>query len=284
MELLENQRFDAERALYGSRDVTLRRCAFDGPADGESALKESGRVTAEDCFFNLRYPLWHVDGLTLKGCELTEFCRAALWYSRGGDIRDSKLHGIKALRECRDFKLTGCDIVSPEFGWSSREVEMVRCTARSEYFMLRASGLTLRDVTLTGKYSFQYVENALLEDCVLDTKDAFWHTRNVTVRNSVVKGEYLGWYSEGLTLDHCAITGTQPLCYCKGLKLIDCAMTGADLAFERSEVEATVTTFIDSVKNPRAGHIRLPGLGELIMDDPLARGEVLLTGGMEGEG
>lgn len=277
MELIENQHYDAERALYGCRDVELRHCAFDGPADGESALKESGGVTAQNCFFNLRYPLWHVDGFTLEDCELTERCRAAIWYSRGGDIRASKLHGIKALRECADIKLTDCDIISPEFGWSSRGVEMVRCAAQSEYFMLRAAGLTLRDVTFTGKYSFQYVENALLENCVLDTKDAFWHTKNVTVRNSVVKGEYLGWYSQDLTLDHCKIIGTQPLCYCQGLRLIDCEMEGTDLAFERSEVEATLTTFVDSVKNPRGGHIYLPDLGELILDDPLAKGEVVRT-------
>lgn len=278
MELIENQRFDAERALYGSRGVTLRHCAFDGPADGESAFKESADVTAEDCYFNLRYPLWHVDGFKLKDCEMTQLCRAALWYSRGGDIQGCKLHGIKALRECESVKLADCDIISPEFGWSSRGVEILRCAAQSEYFMLRAADLTLRDVTFTGKYSFQYVENALLENCVLDTKDAFWHTKNVTVRDSVVKGEYLAWYSQDLTLDHCRIIGTQPLCYCKGLKLIDCEMEGTDLAFERSEVEATVSNFVESVKNPRSGHIYLPDLGELILDDPLAKGEVIRAG------
>ena len=29
-----------ERALYGSQDLLVRDCAFDGPADGESAFKE----------------------------------------------------------------------------------------------------------------------------------------------------------------------------------------------------------------------------------------------------
>ena len=56
MTTLEHQTFDAERALYGSDGVTLRDCRFDGPADGESALKESRHITAERCFFNLRYP------------------------------------------------------------------------------------------------------------------------------------------------------------------------------------------------------------------------------------
>ena len=124
------------------------------------------------------------------------------------------------------------------------------------------------DVYLKGKYSFQYIENATLENCDLDTKDAFWHAKNVTVRNCTVKGEYLGWYCENVTFENCVISGTQPLCYCKGLRLINCEMHGADLSFEKSEVEATVTTPVISVKNPSRGHIALPGVGEIIRTDP----------------
>ena len=41
MKIIEDQTFDMERALYGSRGVYLKNCAFDGPADGESALKRA---------------------------------------------------------------------------------------------------------------------------------------------------------------------------------------------------------------------------------------------------
>ena len=41
MKTIENQTFDMERALYGSQDILVKNCSFDGPADGESALKES---------------------------------------------------------------------------------------------------------------------------------------------------------------------------------------------------------------------------------------------------
>ncbi len=40
MKVIENQTFDMERALYGSKDILVRDCFFDGPADGESAFKE----------------------------------------------------------------------------------------------------------------------------------------------------------------------------------------------------------------------------------------------------
>lgn len=278
MKTITDMVFDEERALYGERDIVALGCKFDGPADGESAFKECKNVTAEQCFFNLRYPFWHNDGLKISDCELTALCRAALWYSHDIIIENTKLHGIKALRECGGVVMRNCDIISPEFGWSVSRLEMTDCSAESEYFMMRSRGLRLENVSLQGKYSFQYIEDSVLENCVFDTKDAFWHAKNVMLRNCVVNGEYLAWYCENVTFERCKITGTQPLCYCKGLKLIDCEMLNADLAFEKSEVDACLTTHIDSVKNPLSGKIYAPSVGELIRDDESSRGEVIICG------
>lgn len=276
METIQNKTFDEERALYGVREVLVKDCAFDGPADGESAFKECRDVEVDHCFFNLRYPFWHDEGLTVRHSEMTELCRAALWYSHHITLEDTKLHGIKALRECGDVIMKGCHVVSPEFGWSVHGITMNDCEAESEYFMMRSTQLHFHNVRLKGKYSFQYIEDSVFENCRFDTKDAFWHAKNVVVRNSVVKGEYLAWYSENLTLENCTIIGTQPLCYCKGLKLINCEMVDADLAFERSEVEATITTPVVSIKNPLKGRITVPQVGEIIRDWEEAKGEVVV--------
>ncbi|MCM1298401.1 MAG: DUF3737 family protein [[Eubacterium] siraeum] len=276
MKVIENCTFDEERALYGQNGIAVKNCKFDGPADGESAFKECSGIQVSDCFFNLRYPFWHDKELKISGSEMTELCRAALWYSDNIEITDSRLHGIKALRECGNVKMKDCHIVSPEFGWSVRGLEMTDCTAESEYFMMRSSRLSFKNVDFKGKYSFQYIEDSVFEDCVFDTKDAFWHAKNVTVRNCTVKGEYLAWYCENVTFDRCRIIGTQPLCYCKGLKLINCEMTDTDLCFERSEVEAVVTTHVISIKNPYAGKIYLPSVGEIIADDENAKGEIIV--------
>lgn len=276
MKTIENKTFDEERALYGSHDILVRNSAFDGPADGESALKESSNIQVEHVFCNLRYPFWHDHGLTIRDSEMTELCRAALWYSDQIEITDTKMHGIKALRECSDVTVKNCDIVSQEFGWSVKNVKMENCTAQSEYFMMRSENLDFSGVWFQGKYSFQYVENAVFENCSFDTKDAFWHAKNVTVKNSVVKGEYLAWYSDGLTLINCKIIGTQPFCYCRNLKLIDCEMIDTDLCFEKSDVDAVVTTPVISIKNPESGRIQVPALGELIRDDKDSRCEVII--------
>lgn len=270
MKIIENECFDEERALYGSRGVKTVNCRFDGPADGESAFKESADVAVENCYFNLRYPFWHDKNVKIIDSEMTELCRAALWYTDDVKIKNTRMHGIKALRECADITIENCDIISPEFGWFTSGINMKNTTVKGEYFMLRSEGLFFENVTLNGKYSLQYIENSTFENCNFNTKDAFWHAKNVVVKNSVIKGEYLGWYCENVTFENCVIEGTQPLCYCKGLKLIDCEMHGCDLAFEKSDVDATVITPIVSIKNPLSGIIRTPCADEIILTDEQA--------------
>ncbi len=264
--IYSNKTFDEERALYNIEDSTVTDCIFDGPADGESALKECSRITVENCDFRLRYPFWHVTDGHVKNCKMSDTCRAALWYDKTMVIEDSVLGGIKALRECHDITMKNCEIVSEEFGWRCSGLKIENCTLTSMYPFFECKEAEFDKLTLNGKYSFQYLENAHLRNCELRTKDAFWHCKNVTVEDSLVQGEYLAWYSENLKLVRCKIVGTQPLCYCKGLILEDCEMVDADFAFENSEVEATVNSHIISVKNPISGFIKAESIGEIILD------------------
>ena len=267
MKLVQNRIFDEERAFYGERGIVCKGVKIDGPLDGESAFKECYGVRVSDSRFALRYPFWHTRELHLNGVELTDTCRAALWYCEGCRIKDSKLHGIKALRECNHVSIEGCDIRSAEFGWRSDTIVVNGCEAEGEYMFFEVKNLMISDLHMKGKYSFQYAEDVFISDSVLDTKDAFWHAKRVRVQNSVVRGEYLGWYSENLRLVRCHIKGTQPLCYCKGLILEDCTMEDTDLSFENSEVEATVKGDIMSVKNPISGSIKADSIGEIIWDE-----------------
>ena len=65
----------------------------------------------------------------------------------------------------------------------------------------------------------------------------------------------------------CKIIGTQPLCYCKDLTLVNCTMEDTDLAFEYSDVEATIQGHVLSVKNPRSVTITLDSVGDVIWGD-----------------
>lgn len=265
--VIEGEHYDVERALYHLQNSKVYNCVFAGPEDGESVLKEVRNVTVENCDFSLRYPLWHADTFQLIDSSMDELTRAAIWYAKHGEIVNSKLHGIKVVRECEDITLKGCDINSPEFGWKCKDITMEDTTINSEYIFFDSKDVKLLNVTMKGKYSFQYMENLVIENCNLDTKDAFWHSKNVTVKDSVVKGEYLAWFSDGLTLINCKIIGTQPLCYCTNLKLINCTMEYTDLAFEYSDVEADIVGEIISVKNPKSGTITADSVYEIIMED-----------------
>lgn len=272
-ELIAEKQYDEERALYGITDTKVIKCTFDGPADGESAFKECSDIEVEDCYFNLRYPFWHVHKAVIRNCEMTEGCRAALWYDSDIVVDNCKMYGIKAFRECSDISVKKCDIVSPEVFWKCKTINIASSKVKSEYPFFECSNVTINNMDMTGKYSFQYVENMTITGSTLDTKDAFWHSKNVTVVDSIVKGEYLGWYSENLKFVRCKIIGTQPLCYCRGLVLEDCTMEGTDLSFERSEVDASIIGRIDSVKNPLRGRICADGIGQLIIEEQYVNAE-----------
>ena len=184
--LITGKQFDEERALYHLQNAEVLDCIFAGPADGESVLKESRGVELRNCGFSLRYPLWHVQGFQMHNCTMDDKTRAAIWYACDGEITDSVLGGIKAVRECRNISLTGCQIVSQEFGWKSSGITLKDSSVTAEYLFLDSRDVSLDHVQMKGKYSFQYMENLQIRDSYLDTKDAFWHSKNVTVVNSTL--------------------------------------------------------------------------------------------------
>ncbi len=271
MKKIENQIFDAERSLYNLRNTEVVQCKFEGPADGESVLKECRNYIVKDCSFSLRYPMWHAKKFTLIHSTLDDKTRAPIWYSKDGSIENCRIDGIKCLRECKNISVNNCNIASPEFGWRCKNLNISNSQIDSMYFLFASSNVEIENLKMTGKYSFQYMKNLHIKNSELDTKDAFWHSKNILVENSVVKGEYLGWFSENLKFINCKIIGTQPLCYCKNLELINCEMQDTDLSFEYSDVKADIKGHIVSVKNPKSGEIIADSVGEIIREDAIMK-------------
>ena len=269
MNKIINQKFDEERALYHLENTSVENCVFAGEAGGESVLKEARHIEVKDCQFSLRYPLWHVQAYKLLNSMMDTFTRAPIWYSHHGLIQNCQIDGIKVLRECSHTKIVDSTIHSSELGWYCHDIEIKNSIIQSEYIFLNSSRVFIEGLKFQGKYSFQYMHDVEIKDSYLDTKDAFWHSENVVVKNSVIKGEYLAWFSKNLTLINCQIIGTQPFCYCENLKLIDCEMVDTDLAFEYSEVDATINGHVDSIKNHKSGKIVVDSVGEVIIEDPI---------------
>lgn len=267
MKKYESEIFDQERALYAIREAIITNCRFEGDADGESALKETENIEVINSVFKLRYPFWHTTNAKLKKIEMTDTCRAALWYDENISITDSFLGGIKALRECKDISIENCNISSTEFAWFCDDISIANSKLSSEYQFLKSKNINITNLEMSGKYSFQYCENVEIKNSILDTKDAFWHCKNITVCDSVVKGEYLGWYSENLTLKNCKIIGTQPLCYAKNTIIENSEMIDCDLSFEKSSINVCVNGEITSVKNPLSGYIEADSIKEYINEN-----------------
>lgn len=261
------KRFDKALALYNLKNTDVLDCVFAGGAGGESALKDARNVKLENCSFSMGYPLWHVETFHMHDSKMDEHTRAPMWYCRGGLITDSDIHGTKAVRECHDIAIRDCTVTSEEFGWKSSNITVTDSTLSAQHLFLDSRSVTLDKVKISGEYAFQYMEDVTIRNSVLDTRDAFWHSKNVTLENCVVRGAYLGWFSEGLTLRNCKIVGAQPLCYCKDLTLENCTMEEASLAFEYSDVNATLIGHVDSVRNVRSGRIIADSVGEIIQTD-----------------
>ncbi len=266
MHTISNKEFGGERPLFGSKNLILENVTIHA---GESALKCCSDIVAEHCRFEGKYPFWHVDGFKINNCLFTEGARAALWYSRNLEMTDTQVDAPKMFREMDGIMLRNVNIPdAQETLWHCHNIDIENVeVANADYLFMHSSDIRIKNWRQNGNYSFQYCRNVEIHNALINSKDAFWGTENVTVYDSELNGEYLGWHSRRLTLVRCKISGTQPLCYIHDLKLIDCEFhADCDLAFEDSEVDATILTPVTSVKNPKRGRIVAPSFGQIIID------------------
>lgn len=253
--LITDNYFDGERPLYESRDIRLERVTI---GEGESGLKESRGVEAVECEFEGMYVLWECEDVVCRKCHFAASDRAPIWYSRNLRFEGCQIDAQKAFREIDNLTVERAKISDGiEVFWRCRDGQISDLhIENSHYPFFQCERLCIRQLWLKGKYAFQYAKNIEIRNAVLDTKDAFWNSENVTVYDSELKGEYLGWYAKNLRLVSCRISGTQPLCYCENLVLEDCTFApDADLAFEKSSVQATIIGSVTSIKNPLPGSI-----------------------------
>ena len=266
MEKIQNQYFEGERPLYARHGLCLENVVI-GP--GESSLKEGSDFEVENCEFKGKYSFWECKNVVIRNCIFREGARAALWYSRDFKMSDTLVEAPKMFRRIRNVRLENVKLPNAlETFWDCKDVELKDVEVHNgDYLFMHTEDVKIDGFTLRGNYSFQYAKDVVIRNADMETKDAFWEAENVTVYDSRINGEYLGWYSKNLRLVNCKIGGTQPLCYCDNLVLENCVFEeDADLAFEYSDVEASILGPVASVKNPRTGRINADSYGEIILD------------------
>ena len=266
MEIIKDQYLEGERPLYARHGLRIENVTI-GP--GESSLKEGSDLEAEDCEFKGKYPFWECKHVTIRNCIFREGGRAAIWYSKDIQMADCLVEAPKMFRRISDLKLENVKFPNAlETFWDCKDIEAKNIEAdKGDYIFMHCSDIKIDGFRLQGNYSFQYAKDVVIRNADMDTKDAFWEAEDVTVYDSRINGEYLGWYSKNLHLVNCKIGGTQPLCYCENLVLENCVFEeDADLAFEYSDVEASIIGPVTSVKNPRSGRINADSYGEIVLD------------------
>ena len=266
MDIIKDQYFEGERPLYARHGLRIENVTI-GP--GESSLKEGSDLEAENCEFQGKYPFWECKNVTIKNCIFREGGRAAIWYSKDIEMADCLVEAPKMFRRISDLKLENVKFPNAlETIWDCKDIEAKNIEAdKGDYIFMHCSDIKIDGFRLQGNYSFQYAKDVVIRNADMDTKDAFWEAEDVTVYDSRINGEYLGWYSKNLHLVNCKIGGPQPLCYCENLVLENCVFEeDADLAFEYSDVEASLIGPVTSVKNPRTGRINADSYGEIILD------------------
>ena len=266
MKIIENQYFEGERPLYCEADLVLRNVTIGA---GESALKETRNITAENCSFDGKYPFWICDGFKINNCTFKPGARAALWYSKGLQMTDTVIDAPKMFRDSENLNLQNVKFSdAQETFWYCKDISLKNCEINNApYLFMHSQNIEITDYKHNGNYGFQYCKNIVIRNAELNTKDAFWNSENVEIYDSKIVGEYLAWHSKNVKLVNCVISETQPLCYADNLQLINCTFTNdADLAFEYSDVNADINGSITSVKNPKSGHITADSIGEIILD------------------
>ena len=203
----------------------------------------------------------------MNNCSIFTMGRAGIWYADDITVKNTMIEAPKNFRRCHGVNLENVTFSdAAETLWECDNVTLGSVSAKGDYFAMNSQNMTVSGLKLTGNYSFDGCRNITVKDSVLLSKDAFWNCKNVTVENSFISGEYFGWNSENITLVNCTVESLQGFCFIKGLTMKNCKLINTTLAFEYSDVDAEITSHIDSVKNPSSGMIRAKSIGELIME------------------
>lgn len=264
---INQQSFTGERALFQAHDLHITNSTFH---DGESPLKHGRNLTIDHTIFKWKYPLWYADHVTVDHTTWQPDAHAGIWYSRHLALQNTTVRATKTFRHAQQLTLKNVDFANAgETLWWCDGVTLDHVTANGDYFGMNTNNVVARHLKVTGNYVFDGGKNIEVHDSTFITHDAFWNCENVTIYDSTIIGEYLSWNTKNITFVNCWLESDQGLCYVDGLTMRDCSLINTDLAFEYChDIDATIATTIDSVKNPVNGKITAPRIGQVIFDDP----------------
>ena len=265
MSIIKNHFFAGERILFGLKDAQLEGITF---GEGESPLKEASKISIKDSVFKWKYPLWYDNDITVTNTVFETMARSGIWYTKNIAIKNSALQAPKLFRRAEKINLDHVHFANAEETmWTCKDIRITNSQINGDYFGKDSQNIYLDHVSVVGNYVFDGAQNVEVHNSTFVAKDAFWNCENVSVYDSTIDGEYLAWNGHNIKFINCQIESDQGLNYIDHLELKNTNLIHTDLAFEYvSNIDATVSSKIDSVKNPISGRIAAPAIGKLILD------------------
>ena len=265
MSIIKNNFFAGERILFGLKDAQLEGITF---GEGESPLKEASKISIKDSVFKWKYPLWYDNDITVANTVFETMARSGIWYTKNIAIKNSALQAPKLFRRAEKINLDHVHFANAEETmWTCKDIRITNSQINGDYFGKDSQNIYLDHVSVVGNYVFDGAQNVEVHNSTFVAKDAFWNCENVSVYDSTIDGEYLAWNGHNIKFINCQIESDQGLNYIDHLELKNTNLIHTDLAFEYvSNIDATVSSKIDSVKNPISGRIAAPAIGKLILD------------------
>ena len=122
MNIIKNKEYGGERPLYASKDLRLEDVTIHL---GESSIKESSNIEAENCTFEGKYVFWETYGLRVNNWYFAESARSSLWYSKDCVITNCRVDAPKLFRRMDGIKVENTDFPNGEqFLWDCRNISM----------------------------------------------------------------------------------------------------------------------------------------------------------------
>ena len=264
---INQQVLTGERALFQGHDLHITNSTF---VDGESPLKHSQNVAIDHTIFKWKSPLWYTHHAKLNHTTWQPDAHAGIWYTQDMTMTNTTVRATKTFRHAQQLRLKNVDFSDAgETLWWCDDVQLDHVTVNGDYFGMNTNNVVAHNLKVTGNYVFDGGKNIEVHDSTFITHDAFWNCENVTIYNSTIIGEYLAWNAKNITFVDCWLESDQGLCYVDHLTMRNCSLINTDLSFEYcTDIDATIKTSIDSVKNPVNGQITAPKIGKIIFDDP----------------
>ena len=208
-------------------------------------------------------PLWYCNHVEVFNTTWLDTARSGIWYTHDLRIIDSFIEAPKQFRRSSDIYLENVTLPNAEETfWTCENITLKNVVAKGNYFCMNSKNIKVENFTLAGNYAFDGAKNIEIHNAKMNSKDSFWNCENVVVYDSTIIGEYLGWNSKNIKFVNCTIDSLQGMCYMDNITMDNCKLLNTNLCFEFChDVDATINSRIDSVKNPYNGVIKAKAIG-----------------------